>query len=326
MEQAELILMKTRLETSRWLTILRRAVSAGRRAIRSNYSFQRRMKIIGRGVGGDLTLSIDRISEEAIYNSILRNAGGKDKFIFLSEEAGEIPNGDMSHVPVVICDPLDGSHNAQIGIPLFSISLAVVGIQRRINPTQARKFGDVDVGIVQSIFTDDEFLAIRNVGSFHNGSRLSHAVKVSASTSTFHTLGVECGDIDYLKRLEKNLTKSDVYKVRVIGSAALGFCFLASGSLSAFVFAQPEKARTIDSPAGYLIAREAGRAFADLDGVLSDLEEAEIGFHSRINIVGAQNKKMLSRLLEIIRPSFEDSGRGGRRRQRQKGKKNRLLN
>ena len=84
-----------------------------------------RHKIIKRGVGGDMTLRIDEVSEKAIYNSLKADLG--KSFVFLSEELGEKPGLENTKgLPVVVCDPLDGSHNAEVGIPFFSLALSVI--------------------------------------------------------------------------------------------------------------------------------------------------------------------------------------------------------
>jgi len=78
-----------------------------------------------RGVGGDLTLRIDEVSERAIHDS-LKSDLGEGSFVFLSEELGEVKVRNGDSLPVVICDPLDGSQNAKVGIPFFSLSLCVI--------------------------------------------------------------------------------------------------------------------------------------------------------------------------------------------------------
>jgi myo-inositol-1(or 4)-monophosphatase len=276
-----------------WEAVLRRAAAAGRKAILSNYDVASRRAVLKRGAGGDLTLKIDEVSERAIYRSLIDDLG-KDSFVFLSEEMGEVGKARNS-LPLVICDPLDGSHNAQVGIPLFSLSLAVVG------PGRPRTLGNVGAGLITSIKTNDEYFAARGKGAFHNGVRLERKHK---SLERIETLLVETGDIDYLREnLIKKLGNKLVYKIRILGSAALSYCFLADGTADGFIFAQPGGARTIDSPAGYLIAREAGCVFADVSRKKGNVDKVEIGFDSRIDLIGATSKKTLARLSRLVRAS-----------------------
>ncbi|MDH2900737.1 MAG: hypothetical protein PXY39_07170 [archaeon] len=282
-----------------WVEILRKASKAGRQSILENYDFASRRKITKRGVGGDLTLKIDEASESAIYKSLLEDLG-EDSFVFVSEEIGEIKTRGTHHKPIIFCDPLDGSHNALVGVPLFSISLSVLGLNRGIGPSDKRYLGDVDIGFILNVPSEDEFYAIKRLGSFHNQQPIIGSMEPSDNLR-FETLGIECGDVDFLKTILKNFGTKEVYKLRVLGSAAISYCMLAVGSFDAFIFAQPNGARTIDSPAGYLIAREADRVFSDLSGKTQNLDKVELGFDSRINIVGGKDRKSLSRLIRILR-------------------------
>lgn len=286
-----------------WVEILRKAAKAGRQSILENYDLATRSRMTKRGVGGDLTLKIDEASESAIYKSLIEDLG-EDSFVFVSEEIGEIKTRGTHHKPIIFCDPLDGSHNALVGIPLFSISLSVLGLNRGISPSERRYLGDVDIGFILNVPTEDEFYAIKGLGSFRN-QRPIMASKEPSVGIRFATLGIECGDVDFLKAILKNFGTKEVYKLRVLGSAAISYCMLAEGSFDGFIFVQPNSARTIDSPAGYLIAREADRVFSDLSGKTKSLDRVELGFHSRINIVGGKNRRSLSRLIRILRGNLE---------------------
>jgi myo-inositol-1(or 4)-monophosphatase len=287
-----------------WVEILRRAAQAGMSAITSDYTPSSRTRITRRGAGGDLTLAIDESSESAIYESLLKDLGA-DSFVFVSEEMGEVKSSrrDMQEVkPIVLCDPLDGSHNAQVGLPLFSISLSVFGLRRKIARNEKRRLGDVDVGLILNIPAKEEFYAIKDVGSFHNGTGVpdQKAKKDEEKNDRFSTIGIECGDVNYLKKVMENLSTASVYKLRVLGSAAISYCLLADGALDGLLFVQPNGARTIDSPAGYLIAREAGRHFADLSDEIKDVDRVVVSFDSRINLVGARDQRTLEKLRHII--------------------------
>ena len=113
-----------------WRAVLGKAAQAGKDAILSQDDSKARREVVGRGFGGDLTLKIDEASERAIHES-LNNSLGEDSYLFVSEELGEVPSKDKEAPrPIIVCDPLDGSHNAEVGIPLFSISLCTRTKQR----------------------------------------------------------------------------------------------------------------------------------------------------------------------------------------------------
>lgn len=277
-----------------WEVVLKRAATAGRKSILKNYDLASRRKVVKRGVGGDLTLKIDEVSERAIHNSLKKDLGN-ESFVFLSEELGEVGVADGVSHPLIICDPLDGSHNAQVGIPFFSLALSV------IEPGKARTFGNISVALISSIKTNDEYFAVKGRGAFHNGVRLS---KGGRARDRIETLLVETGDIDFLRdTLIKKLRSKLVYKIRILGSAALSYCLLADGTADGFIFAHPGGARTIDSPAGYLIAKETGCVFADASRKHRNMDYVEVGFASRIDLVGARNAKMLTKLKNLVRVS-----------------------
>jgi myo-inositol-1(or 4)-monophosphatase len=280
------------MKNSDLMRILNKAGRAGKKAILRNYTEASRHKIIKKGMGGDMTLRIDEVSEKAIHKSLKADLGRS--FVFLSEELGEMPGqkNDMK-LPVVVCDPLDGSHNAEVGIPFFSLALSVINPDMKVG---GRGFENIVAALILSIKTDDEYSAVRGGGAFHNGARLRPS-DVSPS-DLVQTMLVETSDIDYLREeILSKLSKKEIYKTRLLGSAALSYCMLAERSAEALVFAQPGGARTIDSPAGYLIAREAGCVFSNLTkGHTKPVEDIEVGFSSRVNILGAANQSTLSGL------------------------------
>ncbi|HYB04673.1 MAG TPA: inositol monophosphatase family protein, partial [Nitrososphaerales archaeon] len=177
-----------------WSKVLRKAGAAGRKAILQNYTDISRHKILGKGMGGDMTLRIDKVSETAIYRSLKADLG--KSFIFLSEEIGEV-SGPMqdNELPVVVCDPLDGSHNAAVGIPFFSVALSVID-PRNSTGGFKRSFGRVSNALITSIKTDDEYFAIKGYGSFHNGKRMK---PTTASSDWVNTLLIETSDVEYLR-------------------------------------------------------------------------------------------------------------------------------
>ena len=58
------------MKNPNWATILKKAGNAGREAILRNYTESGRNKVMGRGTGGDMTLRIDKASEQAIFKSL----------------------------------------------------------------------------------------------------------------------------------------------------------------------------------------------------------------------------------------------------------------
>ena len=103
-----------------------------------------------RGEGGDKTLEIDALAEEAVFAelSLLYDAGAR--FTVISEERGTVDFGGDG--VLVVVDPIDGSLNAKRGLPHHCVSIAVAE-----GPTMA----DVTFGFVQDFGPDEEWVAWR---------------------------------------------------------------------------------------------------------------------------------------------------------------------
>src|SRR5215218_9993513 len=108
-----------------WIGACRRAVEVQRRIFAEHRSIAARTRYEGVGEGGDRTLLIDRLCEDAIFAELegLHRAG--HEFTAVSEERGSVAFGEGETGLRVIIDPIDGSLNARRTIPLHSVSIAV---------------------------------------------------------------------------------------------------------------------------------------------------------------------------------------------------------
>lgn len=168
---------------------------------------------------------------------------------FVGEEFGQCGNA-ASRVTWVV-DPIDGTVNYIFGLPLYAVSIAV-----EID-------GDVAVAVVRSIPTGTVWKATRGGGAWRDGRRLR------GSTPEWLDLALVCTGFAYSAELraEQGLVLSKllprVRNVRMLGSAALGLCAAAEGSVDAYF----EKGLSHwDFAAGVLIAQEAGLAVTGLRG------------------------------------------------------------
>src|ERR687888_590025 len=149
-----------------WLGASRRAAAALRsmRAERTTIA-ERVIETGTRGEGGDRTLEIDALAEDAVFAELrgLHDAGAR--FTVVSEERGTVDFGGDGLVVVV--DPIDGSLNAKRGLPHHCVSIAVAE-----GPTMA----DVVFGFVQDFGPDEEWVAERGRGAALNGVPLDPAI------------------------------------------------------------------------------------------------------------------------------------------------------
>jgi len=172
------------------------------------------------------------------------------QFDFLGEESSQEEQAEAlkSTQGCWILDPVDGTSNFASGIPIFSVSLALV-----VN-------GQVVAGMVYDPDRDELFAARKNMGA-----ELNHQPLVATTPKT--ALKKCIGIVDF-KRLSPELALKLVQNPpyasqRSIGSVALDWCWIAAGRGQVYCHG----AQNIwDYAAGWLIVEEAGGKSATLDG------------------------------------------------------------
>ena len=180
--------------------------------------------------------AFDVVADDAAL-AVLRSAGVK----VLSEESGveadawPLRDNDL----LAILDPLDGSTNADRGVPWYSTSIAFVDAL------------GLRAAVVFNHLNGDRFTAARGGGAFRNGD----LIRVGA----LHELS-EC--VVGLSGLPKS--NPGWWQFRVLGSAALDLCLVACGGLDAWV--DCESHGIWDYAGGMLIVTEAGGVVQEVFG------------------------------------------------------------
>lgn len=180
------------------------------------------------------------------------------KIGFLGEESG----GDSSDVGLRwVVDPVDGTRNYALGVPHFAVSLALVnGI-------------DVLLGVTYDPIRDEMFYAAKGYGAYLNGIPISVTKQTLLSESI---LGLDLGPVDVNALSAFKLLQRlwpDFQAVRILGSAALGLAYIASGRFDIYFH---YTVAPWDVAAGILLVREAGGQVKDEDGVLATLESTGV--------------------------------------------------
>ena len=111
-------------------------------------SFDRGLELYT-GADGTPTSNIDKVAEDTILACVEEMDLPLN---ILSEEAGLVDRGQTR---TLVIDPIDGTHNSMLGIPLYSVSLAV----------GTSSLSDVEVGVVRDLVSDDLFVAERDKGA-----------------------------------------------------------------------------------------------------------------------------------------------------------------
>jgi len=204
----------------------------------------------------NLVTEIDKSSEKMIIDFI------KNKYpshSIIAEEGGGVKN-DSEYIWVV--DPLDGTTNFAHGLPIFSVS---IGLQKN-NETIA--------GVVYDVMRNILYSAQLGGGAFAN----SEQIKVSSTDSLKHSLLVTGFPYNVAENPEgaferfTALTKN-ARGIRRLGSAAIDFCYLASGVFDGF---WEVYLHAWDICAGKLIAEEAGGLVTNFDGNAIDIYSKKI--------------------------------------------------
>jgi myo-inositol-1(or 4)-monophosphatase len=264
-----------------WLDVFDAVGVAVRRATASLLGTEAGRAVVGVGAGGDRTVELDRLAEEAALVELGRFAAGGHPCSVQSEEAGVIDLG--APLPLVILDPVDGSVNAKQGLPMSAVMLSLV---------DGPNLADVRVGWTLNLISGERWHAVRGAGAYRDGRRLT-PLRPSGRPGRIDVLGLESRACD-LRRMQPLLDRAS--KVRILGSIALLLAHGAAGGIE--VFAVPFEARIFDMTAGVLMVEEVGGVVTDLEG--RSLRDAAVGLDSRTTLLGSANPELHGLALDAL--------------------------
>jgi myo-inositol-1(or 4)-monophosphatase len=179
--------------------------------------------------------------------------------------------------PLWCIDPLDGTSNFAAGIPLYSVSLALVVEGKPV------------LGVIYDPERDECFTAVRGRGAWLNG-------KVLKSRPGTDELSSAVGIVDF-KRLPKPIAEQLVrhppyHSQRNLGSCALEWAWLAAGRGDFYLHGGM---RMWDLAAGSLILGETGGRSVTLEG--DGVFQSETGPRS---VIAARNAVLFQALLKTF--------------------------
>ncbi|UZD21690.1 inositol monophosphatase family protein [Algoriphagus halophytocola] len=194
----------------------------------------------------DLVSYVDKEAEKMIVDrlsKILPEAG------FITEEGTSTTQAEQYNW---VIDPLDGTTNFIHGIPVFSVSIALMEKE------------EVILGVVYEINLHECFYAKKGGGAFCNDTRISVSPAKNLSESLMVT-GFPYANFDqvdkYLEVLKYMMQHT--HGARRFGSAAVDLCYVASGRAEGFF---EYNLNSYDVAAGTLIVEEAGGKVTDFSG------------------------------------------------------------
>lgn len=189
---------------------------------------------------------VDMTSEQQIIaalKEILPQAG------FIAEETGE--SGRENRYNWVI-DPLDGTTNYIHGIPLYSISIALLDGEEVVS------------GVVFEVNRKECFYAWKGGPAFLNGNiiKVSAAAKLSDCLMATGFPYYDYSKIDPYLEIFRYLMKNS-HGIRRLGSAAVDLAYVACGRFEGFY---EYGLNSWDVAAGLLIVKQAGGKITDFKG------------------------------------------------------------
>lgn len=233
------------------------------------------------GAGGDITVEIDRVAEDAVLAGLREIAARGERFSVLSEETGRVSHG--AEWPLVLVDPVDGSLNAKQGLPVYAVMLTLL---------DGPRLGDALAGYVLNLATGEVFTAVRGDGFRRDGTPVA-GLPVQRGHREFELVALESSPRSVI-RAAPLLERAS--KIRILGSMALSIVHAATGGIDVFV--APFRARAFDMSASLLMLREAGGTATDLEG--GDVWEVGAGLDSRTSLVCALDGALQRSALRLL--------------------------
>ncbi|KAK7868561.1 hypothetical protein R5R35_009458 [Gryllus longicercus] len=230
----------------------------------------------------DVVTEYDKKTENLIISE-LKKAFPSHRFI--GEESTEGPNEvEITNEPTWIIDPIDGTCNYIHGVSESAISVGFA-----VNK-------EVTVGVVYNPILNLLFTACKGMGAFQNGK------KIHVSTCSEHSKSLVATEISFagmtqyehqvIERL-RGLVKG-AHGARAIGCAATTLCYVANGSIDAYV---QDGLYCWDVAAGSIIVKEAGGIVLNSNGKPFQLTEKKI--------LVASTQPLADQLIAIIKEADE---------------------
>ncbi len=227
---------------SEFETLNKRVRSAG--AILLNY-FGKQLQIKQKSTNADYRIQADVETEHAIVEAIEEIF---PEYNILAEEQGEInKNSDYTF----IIDPLDGTNNFVLGIPVFTSSIALM------------KNGVIIYGVIHHPVTGDTYYAEKGKGAFLNGKPISVNNENNEQNMTVSYYCDYTAPKDRVFKFKSTLLNLDIKRFLDLWSPAFCYCGLACGRNEAII---NDGIELYDFAAGKLIAMEAGAKLTDFKG------------------------------------------------------------
>ena len=233
---------------------------------------------------GDETLVLDLSAEDEII-AVLQ--GSDTQFSILTEEKGLLTAENRPEYLALI-DPVDGSENLRRGIPLVSIGLSIVPFGSKMTSD------DAEISVIESVFSNETYVAIKGKGVTRNGRRITTAAPVNLADAVISYDTKTTWDSDFLESSARLMRA--VRDMRRTGSNLLDLCWTAAGLLDGMVDMRSKL--PVIHICGTHMVFEAGGFILDQRGerFCIPLEQ-----ETMMNFVAASNRELARLILETFK-------------------------
>ena len=225
------------------LKILIKAAHAGGEVLKKY--FGQSMDLVEKSTIADFQTKADLESEKSIL-AILKTEF--PKYNILSEEEGKINNNSQY---TLVIDPLDGTNNFVLGVPTFSVSIALLYKNEAV------------AGVVYHPIINQTYHATKGGGAYLNEREIKvNNILDPKKITIIYTCGYKI-EYNYFSRVMSSLCSKGCKRIINNWSAAFEYCMLASGKVESVI---TDGIEIHDFAAGKLIALEAGAKIIDFTG------------------------------------------------------------
>jgi myo-inositol-1(or 4)-monophosphatase len=207
----------------------------------------------------DMVSALDLAVEDKVRSFLTKET---PEIGFLGEERGgeSIDGANLTWA----LDPVDGTANLVHGLPLCGVSLGLVQGDRSI------------LGIIDLPFLQRRFHAADGNGAYCGNTRLKTSDTKSLDSAIVsigdYAVGAAARERNRNRLAVTGLLAERALRVRMFGSAAIDLVWAASGKVDATIAMSNHP---WDMAAGVCIAREAGCAVMDADGMAHTVNSTE---------------------------------------------------
>jgi len=207
--------------------------------------FGKAMKTYRKTTSGDFYTKVDIEAEEKILDILNNNFSN---YNILAEESGSAKNG--SDFTFVI-DPLDGTNNFALGIPYFSVAIALM------------KKKEVVFSCIYNPVLDETFYAQKGKGTYRNDKKVTVNNKKYVDSSVVSLVAGYSTMVETRNKFGQRLYDNNISRILDNWCPTLDYTALASGKIECVLNNDDDQHEAI---IGKLIISEAGGSIIDFNG------------------------------------------------------------